>query len=360
MSFNITINGRFLTRPPTGVDRFAIELLRAWLPVCAGNRSVRTVMPAVTSAIDGKGLNLNVEHVGNLKGHAWEQFDLPRHCRAGLLLNLCNTGPARLRRQLVVLHDASSMANPRNFSAAFRSWYRWLFASLMKRANVVATVSEFSASELMRHVGGRGQGIEIVYEGGEHVLQVEPDKRILARLGLADRPYVLAVGNRTPNKNFAGVVKAAGLLVDTDIKVVAAGGSNSRVFRGVELTGDNLVLAGYVTDGELRALYEGASCFLYPSFYEGFGLPPLEAMHCGCPVVVSDRASMPEVCGPAALYCDPDDPRDIASQLRRVLTSSELRAELKEAGHARARLFSWARAAAQFEDVLLRNQGLLA
>ena len=120
----------------------------------------------------------------------------------------------------------------------------------------------------------------------------------------------------------------------------------------MELDHESLVLAGYVTDGELRALYERAACFVFPSFYEGFGIPPLEAMHCGCPVIVSDRASLPEVCGQAALYCNPDDPIDIAAKLRRVLTSHLLQEELREAGRARARQFSWGRAATQLEELL--------
>jgi len=138
--------------------------------------------------------------------------------------------------------------------------------------------------------------------------------------------------------------------------VVAAGGSNSRVFSGVDLSSESLVLAGYVTDGELRALYENAACFVFPSFYEGFGIPPLEAMHCGCPVIVSDRASLPEVCGQAALYCNPDDPIDIAAKLRRVLTSHQLQQELREAGRARAREFSWSRAAEQLEELLTADR----
>jgi glycosyltransferase involved in cell wall biosynthesis len=163
---------------------------------------------------------------------------------------------------------------------------------------------------------------------------------------------VLAVGSLTPNKNFGGVVRAASMLTDLGYKVVAAGGVNARVFNGVDLTGDDLVLAGYVTDSELRALYESATCFVFPSFYEGFGLPPLEAMHCGCPVVVSDRASLPEVCGDAAVYCDPDDPADMAKQLRLVLTSAALRRELSEAGKKRARQFGWQRSAEQLNELL--------
>jgi glycosyltransferase involved in cell wall biosynthesis len=254
---------------------------------------------------------------------------------------------------MVVLHDANTLANPWIFSLAYRSWYRLLFAGLMRRANVVATVSRFSASELMRHVGGRAaERIEIIYESGEHVLRPASDRSILERLGLVNRPYVLAVGNRSPNKNFAGVAKAAAMLEGQDVLVVAAGGGNSRVFAQADLSGPNLIRAGYVSDGLLRALYEHALCFVYPSFYEGFGIPPLEAMHCGCPVVVSNGSAIPEVCGDAALYCDPADPADIARQVQRVIGSRALRQELRAAGHARVRQFTWARAAQQLEEIL--------
>jgi glycosyltransferase involved in cell wall biosynthesis len=256
------------------------------------------------------------------------------------------------RRQLVVLHDAGTIANPATYSRAFRSWYRWMFGGLMRRAGIVATVSRFSASELMKLVGVRAEGIELIQGAGDHILRAAADTQVLQRLGLAGQPYVLAVGSRTPNKNFTGVAQAAALIKDLGCKVVAAGGSNSRVFNGIELHDDALVLAGYVTDGELRALYENAACFVFPSLYEGFGLPPLEAMLCGCPVIVSDRASLPEVCGRAALYCNPDDPAAIAAKLRSVLTSRALQSELREAGHARAREFGWSRSAMQLEELL--------
>jgi glycosyltransferase involved in cell wall biosynthesis len=349
---DVTVNGRFLTRAPTGVDRFATELLRAWLPHMGRTRSVTTLLPSKGAVRDTQGLSLDIAKVGALQGHAWEQLELSRHCGDSTLLNLCNTGPVSRRRQLVVLHDAGIVTNPATYSLAFRSWYRWMFSGLMRRAGIVATVSKFSASELMRHIGRRAAGIELISGAGDHILRADADARVLERLGVAGQRYVLAVGSRTPNKNFAGVTRAASLLSGLGCKVVAAGGSNSRVFGGVSLDTDALILAGYVTDGELRALYENAACFVFPSFYEGFGLPPLEAMHCGCPVIVSDRASLPEVCGPAALYCDPDDPVDIAAKLRLVLTSESLRNELRDAGYARAREFSWGRAATQLEALL--------
>ena len=349
---DITVNGRFFTRAPTGVDRFAAELLRAWLPRAADTRSVRALMPANSVLKESHELSLQPEKVGALTGHAWEQLELPRHSGDSMLLNLCNTGPVARRRQLVVLHDAGTIANPATYSLPFRGWYRWMFGGLMRRAGIVATVSRFSAGELMKLVGGRADRVELIQGAGDHILRAQADRRVIERLGLAGQRYVLAVGSRTPNKNFSGVARAAALLTDLGCKVVAAGGSNTRVFNGVELDNESLVLAGYVTDGELRALYENAACFVFPSLYEGFGLPPLEAMLCGCPVVVSDRASLPEVCGEAALYCNPDDPTDIAAKLRRVLNSQLLQTELREAGRMRAREFSWSRAATQLEELL--------
>lgn len=352
---DVAINGRFLTRTPTGVDRFATELLRAWLPRFGAGRSIKALVPSLSAIRSGTGIDLPLQEVGALKGHAWEQLELSSHCGDDVLLSLCNTGPMARRRQLAVLHDAGIMARPSTYSFAFRNWYRCLFAGLMRNSATIATVSSFSAGELMHHVGRRASKIELISGAGEHVLRTPADARVLQRLGLQGAQYILAVGSRTPNKNFGGVVRAAALLTDLNCKVVAAGGSNARVFNGVDLADDTLILAGYVTDGELRALYENASCFVFPSFYEGFGLPPLEAMHCGCPVIVSERASLPEVCGSAAIYCDPDDPAHIARQLRRVLESATLRGELREAGLKRARMFSWERAAGQLEELLARD-----
>ena len=204
----ITINGRFLTRPATGVDRYATELSGV---AAARNarHTVKTVLPSKSELRDTQGLPLQPEKVGALKGHAWEQLELPRHCGDDTLINLCNTGPVSRRRQLVVLHDAGIVTNPATYSFAFRSWYRWLFSGLMRRAGIVATVSKFSAGELMKHIGRRASGIELIPGAGEHVLRVPADTRVLERLGLGGQRYVLAVGSRTPNKNLSGVLSAA-------------------------------------------------------------------------------------------------------------------------------------------------------
>jgi glycosyltransferase involved in cell wall biosynthesis len=351
MNARITINGRFLTRPATGVDRFAIELLRCWLPAHGADSDARIVVPRHAARLD-KGELPTAHPLGTLDGHGWEQLELPVYCRNDMLLNLCNTGPIAQRSQLAVLHDVGTVAYASSYSYSFRAWYRVLFSGLMRRARIIATVSSFSASDLMRYFRGKAGRIEVIPESGEHILRAPADRSVLERLGLKDRPYILCVGSLAPHKNFAALARAAVMLSDLKVEVVAVGGGNSRVFasvaRGVARP------AGHVTDAELRALYENARCFAFPSLYEGFGLPPLEAMQCGCPAVVSRRAALPEVCGDGALYCDPDDPADIARQLRAVLSSQLLWTEMRERGIARARAFSWRKAADHLQQILSR------
>jgi glycosyltransferase involved in cell wall biosynthesis len=165
------------------------------------------------------------------------------------------------------------------------------------------------------------------------------------------------VGSHSPHKNLAGVAEAAKLLGTQGVDTVIAGGINTEVFSaGPAGEHSHLRFAGYVTDAELRALYEQAACLVYPSFYEGFGLPPLEAMSCCCPVVAARAASLPEVCGEAALYCNPADPSDIARVVQQVVTDSAMQEDLRRRGAARARRFSWSRAAMSLFNLLDRLQ----
>ena len=145
-----------------------------------------------------------------------------------------------------------------------------------------------------------------------------------------------------PNKNFNAIIHALDYIEFKDFLLVIAGGLNFKIFNSFRLIYSEYVrYIGYVSDEELKALYINASGFVYPSLYEGFGFPPLEAMTCGCPVIVSKAASLPEVCGDAALFCDPNNPKDISSKIESIITDQKLYNELKRKGLERSNRFSW-------------------
>jgi glycosyltransferase involved in cell wall biosynthesis len=286
-----------------------------------------------------------VRRVGVLGGHPWEQSELPWHSRKGILLSLANAAPLFRRRQCVTIYDASVFAIPQAYSTPFRTWYRIMLPTLGRHAERIITGSLFSRGELARHAGIPEEKVTVVPLGSQHILAVPPDESILTRHGLGGRPFVLAVGSQSPHKNLRALFEAARHLDLRAYDVVTAGGTNARVFDMGHETSSLVTNLGYVTDAQLRALYTHASCFVFPSLYEGFGLPPLEAMACGCPVVVSRTASLPEVCGDAAVYCDPHNPLDIAASIRRVMDDGGLRDTLKCRGIKRAAEFTWERSA---------------
>jgi glycosyltransferase involved in cell wall biosynthesis len=288
----LSINARFRSRPVTGVERFAIEVSSR----LAERPEFRVTEIAPKSPLAG------------LKGHAWEQFILTRRKdRNGVLFSPCNTGPIRVENQLVVIHDAAVWDCPEGFSNSFRQAYQQLLPRLAKRAKGVATVSEFSRKQLAPHLGIPEEKITIL--GNAVSDDFSPGDEEQSVPGV---PSLLCVGSMDPRKNLDRLVKAwldlkgGGKLPDEAV-LNLVGGTNPRNFASFAQSSDTSIhWLGRVDDAELIRHYRRASGFIYPSFYEGFGLPPLEAMACGCPVLISHAASLPEVGGPAANATDPE------------------------------------------------------
>jgi glycosyltransferase involved in cell wall biosynthesis len=354
------VNGRFLGQRITGAQRYARELLAAMdaclraEPAMRQRVSLTVLVPTGTRPLPLA--VASVREIGRLQGHAWEQLELPWHARGGLLLSLCNTAPLAGQNMVATILDASVYAVPEAYSRAFRSWYRVMIPVVGRRSRRVITISQFSRQELERYARLDAGRTSVVHGSGEHILAIPGDERILDRLALRARPYVLGVSSRSSHKNINRLVQAVGLLPHQGFDVVFAGGDNPQVFSDSAAPATERVgLTGYVSDGELRALYQHAACFVYPSLYEGFGLPPLEAMACGCPTIVARAASLPEICGDAALYCDPLDPGDIARRIGEVMESPALREDLRRRGLEQAARFRWTDAA---RSVLTLIQGL--
>jgi glycosyltransferase involved in cell wall biosynthesis len=355
MSGTIMINARFLTQPLTGVQRYALELAKGldrlidYGVIDHQRYPIVLLAPKRTRNYEVNLKHMSLRNVGRLGGNLWGQLELPYYARSKILWSPTNTGPISHKRHIVTIHDTAVLDHPEWFSTKYAVWYRFLLPRLAKLATRILTVSEFSRRRLTEIMDLDPEKIAVVPAGVDSRFKpVQPEiiETVRKRLDLPPA-YVLAVGSLEPRKNITGLFKAWSLLlsqqrVSGDIHLALAGGEAS-IFRDVGFSSlpDKVVLTGYVRDEDLPALYSGALAFVYPSLYEGFGLPPLEAMACGVPVVASGSTSIPEVTGDAALLVDPLDIESIADGLELVLDDDVLRESLRTVGFERARLFSW-------------------
>ncbi|KXG87018.1 glycosyltransferase family 4 protein [Agrobacterium bohemicum] len=341
------INGRFLTQKISGVQRFAREIVKA---LDRHLVSTRSTDEWVLLAPENTVLNLELSaikqrHVGNLTGHLWEQTQLFKASRRGKLINLCNSGPVLHGESLTIIHDAMIFRTPENFSRFYRAVHGTL-GHLLARRGHIATVSEFSKRELVEMIGAKN--VSVIANSCEHMASIVRDETVLQRLNLTPNAYLLFVGSPTPNKNIIRAIEAISLMADSAPHFVVVGAAASAVFKSQQdLTpvSDRVVVTGRLTDEEIVALYANAAALLFPSLYEGFGIPPLEAMFLGCPVLSSNIEPAREVCGDAALYFDPNDAHDISRSVEYLRANPDLRSTMIERGHARAAEFSWDRSA---------------
>ncbi|MBN2706208.1 MAG: glycosyltransferase family 4 protein [Deltaproteobacteria bacterium] len=349
------VNARFLTQQVTGTQRFAVNIARELKRLRP--ETIFLAPPAIMN--QDAASELGVEIIGarsyrlyqklNLPANLlWEQIDLPLHlARRGRprLLNLVNTAPYFYQNNLVTIHDLAFRLFPEFFSRQFAALYNLLLPRLARRARQVITVSRHSKQDIRSYFKIPPDKITVVYNA------VDPGQK--ARDNDSSPypwPYILAAGAKDPRKNVARLIAAFLELSDTDLRLVIVGNGDHRVFsespphaenKLTDRNPDKVIFTGYIEDRQLTSLYRHAVCFCYPSLYEGFGLPPLEAQAQGCPVIVSNRASLPEVFGDSALYCDPEKISDINEKLRIIIMDEELRSRLKQKGLGNCRRFSW-------------------
>ncbi|HIE12725.1 MAG TPA: glycosyltransferase family 1 protein [Desulfotomaculum sp.] len=363
---NLLINARFLTQQITGTQRYAREVTREIVKLL-GPDNICLMAPEQASE-EFAGVPV-LRCGGPLKGHFWEQVVLPRMVdrrSADLLWCPGNCGPLLVRNQVVTIHGTEVFAVPDGFNPYFVRWYRFLLPGLAQRALRVLTVSQFSKNELVKYLKIAEERVCVIYNGVDRRFIPQPEQKVAAfkrKHNLPER-YVLLLASRTPRKNFRRVLEAWTAIHSkpepNGAGLVVAGGLTRSLQGDAALaklvTMPRICDLGYVADEDLPALYGGATVFAFPSLYEGFGLPPLEAMACGTPVVVSNVASLPEVVGDAGVYVDPYDVEDIARGIYRVLADEGLRRRLREKGLARAKLFTWEKTARKtlevFEEVL--------
>jgi glycosyltransferase involved in cell wall biosynthesis len=296
----------------------------------------------------------------------WEQAIQPWAVyRAGvdLLHGPAFVGPMLSNRSCVItIHDLSFLRFPESFRTPNRVYLRILTRSSVQRAQRVIAVSESTKHDLIRYWDLDPAKVDVVYNGVDTSFQPLPVRQVeafRARLGLPER-FILFVGTLEPRKNVVRLVEAYARLPQTRPPLMLVGGKGwlyDKVFALVEalnLSGE-VQFVGYVPAEDLPCWYNAADLFVFPSLYDGgFGLPPLEAMACGTPVITAMTSSLPEVVGQAGTLVDPTDAEAMALAMQRVLTDADLREEMRAAGLERAQLFSWRRTAQDTADTYRR------
>jgi len=302
---------------------------------------------------------------------AWEQLVAPillRRERVDLLHGMAFVAPLMCPCPTVItVFDLSFLLFPSTFKATRRLYLRLMTRISARQARQVITISESTRRDVIARLAVPAERVQTVYCGVDASFQPLSTKEVESfrqKKGLSER-FILFLGTIQPRKNIVRLVDAFATLIAADPKgmsdlyLIVAGSKgwlSEPVFARVEELGitDRVRFPGYVPEEEVRLWYNAAVCFCYPSLYEGFGLPPLEAMACGLPVITSDTSSLPEVVGDAGLTVPPEDTHALSEALHRVLTDSTLRADLAQKGLARARRFSWFEAARQTAAVYRR------
>ena len=360
----VFLNGRFLSQTVTGVQRFSAEIATAIDGLVVAGEWPETVMLAPRAAGEAVAryaatgyARMQLREVGRTRGNLWEQTELSSAARGGTLVSLGNTAPILAGRgQLVVIHDAGVFDTPESYSLSFRTWYKTMQYALAKGGARIVTVSQFSRDRIAARLHLDPACISVMYEGSEHIRRVAADPDTLERHNLRKGEFALVVSSRVAHKNLDALCEAAAALARRGIVIAVAGASNREVFRDIADVGFAENRLGRVSDAELRALYENAACLLFPSRYEGFGLPPVEAMACGCPVLATRGGAVEEVCGDAALYFDAGNQRTIIDSVERLLDEVGLADRLRVRGSARAAALSWSAAARALGNVVMQMQ----
>jgi glycosyltransferase involved in cell wall biosynthesis len=346
LTMTIYVNARFLTHEVTGVERYSREISRRLVEL--RDDLVFLVPPGLRDeSLDDI---LTVRTIGTASGHRWEQFDLPRYLRrqgSPLLLSLMNTAPVTYRNQISTKHDITYVRFPQSYSRSFRTFYRFMVPLALKRSRAVITVSEFSRTELQSYYLVKPEKIHVVSAAaGSEFVPSDP-------LNPEGEPYLLALSSPSAHKNFDRLIEAfhvANFSEPVTLKIV---GGQSKSLQGTgQAVGDRITFLGRLSDREVIDLYCNATAFVFPSLYEGFGIPPLEAQACGTPVLASNPSSIPEVLGGSALYFDPYDIDSIASSMERIIRDSTLRHQLAADGLRNVARFSWTDSAQKVSDLI--------
>ena len=270
----------------------------------------------------------------------------------------------RSKKCVVSVHDFSFVLNPSWHPKERIEYFEKNFFKNIKRADRIITGSNYSKEEIKKFIGVKDDMIDVIYHGVDHSVYRPYEREVLknfAKKLKLPKKFFLFVGSVEPRKNLSYLLKSYidlpnSLKKEYKLLIVGfKGWENEQIKALIDKERENIVYMGYLSDLELAFVYNLAFAFIYPSLYEGFGIPPLEAMACKTPVIVSNRASLPEVCSKAALYADVDKEEDLREKILDIVENEALREDLKKRGFKRAKEFSWDKSAKRHMEVFRRE-----
>ena len=338
----IYVNGRFLTQPMTGVERYAYSICRAMAKL---RQPFAIVCPNAPVRKEYDTRDMNIVHYGFGRSHFWEQCILPFYFvgkKDALVLSFTGLGSVLIRNKIMTVHDLSFLENPSWFSKAYYWWYKLMTPLAVRTSKHIITVSQFSKQEIQRFYPFlKEEDISVVYCAvDEDRFYTQAEKTVPAER------FALAVSSLDPRKNFDRLIEAFKHITNCQLYIVGKQGWVFSRQDGTEDEVQNVRFLGRVDDEELLHLYNTATCFIFPSIYEGFGMPPVEAMACGCPVLASDIPVLREVCGDAAMYFNPYGVDHISEVIRQYLEHSDVyRNRMQGEGYRTVKRFSWEKSA---------------
>lgn len=345
------VNGRYLTQKATGVHRYAFEICNK-----LHDMGVDFYVAIPQEIHPDYKFSFKTVKCGSLKTHLWEQISLPRYLKSigsPLLISFTGCGPLNYDNQIMAIHDVSHERYPEWFSKNYYRFYHFMMPRIGKKAHAVLTVSEFSKQEIVDTLGIDRNKIYVIHSNVP--FHNKPTKEEI--LNYQRRPdmerYIIAVSSMDPRKNFVRLVEAFDKIEDKSVKLYIIGMS-FKAFNTPDLQkliNENVHLPGYIPDDELQSMYQNALLSVYPSLYEGFGLPPLESMTYGCPAINSDIPALREVSEDAALYVDPYDVEDMTMKINILLEDEILRQELRLKGLEQIKKYSWKKSAKQVYEL---------
>lgn len=271
--------------------------------------------------------------------------------------------PIRAKKRLVTIHDVLHLTFSHLFKPFAKAYAKVVLEAAVRLSDQIITDSYFSKREIEAHTSANPHKLEVIYLGVDHIAFNPLAKQDASRVKIFEKyqlqaPFLLFVGSYKKHKNVEGLVETFNLLHQRgwhDLSLVIVGMPLiEKIYQDFPSLQGSMRFIGNVPDLDLPHFYSSAEAFVFPSLYEGFGLPPLEAMSCGCPTVVSAQGAMPEVCGDGAVYVDPLDPSHMADILEKLLQNAEMRRELVQKGIERSRTFSWERCAEKHYEIIER------